>query len=160
MKIYIIKSKKRNWTNEAGREALGINVGQRVKLTSGDRQVEVCVNRAPAAAGRVMRAVTAMTGLYGVAVDQYSLQALGVKPGDTVQATSANVVSVQRAAAVAPRSTSSGKPATLKDRLSGLKVGETIELSEAAVKSGAYSKAKELGIQLKKTSPTTMVRSS
>jgi len=166
MKVFIIQSKKRIWTNKACREALNADSYARVKITHGNVTVERELKRAPAAAARVLRAVQAFTGLFGIAVDRSTMTDLGAKAGDTVQLVNANIAAVQRvsnkpATPRAERATSHAvKGTSLRTKLSTLKIGEDVEVSESAAKSGAYSVAKEVGIKIKKIGPTVIRRTA
>ena len=170
---YAIGSKKKTWTNQAGREALGIQNGETVTVTLGSRSVSVSVSKAPSAAARVMRAVTGLTGMHGIALTEHSRRELGIKPGDKVQVASHETASA--VASAVPRTASSrtpiavggagtskpktsGKAPTLRERMSQLPVGGILEVSEAAVKSSAYSVAKDLNIKIKKISDTSIKR--
>lgn len=165
--FYVIGSKKKCWTNQAGREALGIQSGETVNVTLGSRTVSVQVSQAPASAARVMRATAALSGLQGLAITEYSRRELGIKPGEKVQVISA------AAARQLPAVSSSTPPSTppkagkkekgdkspsLRDRMAAMPVGGILEVSASAAKSGAYSIAKDLGIKIKKVSDTSIKR--
>jgi len=159
MKFYLVKSKKRCWTNKAGREALNADIGASVKLTAGNQTIERNLNKAPRAAAAVMRAVHAITGAYGIAVTGYDLTQLKAKPGDSVQVTNVDVIAVERVP-VRLQITACGKK-TLRERLESLGVGEaTSDLSQSAMKSQIYAVAKSLRIKLKKVGPTSVERVS
>ena len=166
MKFYVIPAKRGNWTNKAGREALSIESGQSVKLTVKDESTEITVKRAPGPASKVMRAVTAMTGHHGIALNPDAMRRLNLKPGDMVQVMNTSIATVQRTTS-RPASTKAvelvgggagTKKVPLKSQIANLRVGQDLEVSESAAKSSVYSAAKDAGVKIKKVGPTTIRR--
>jgi hypothetical protein len=113
--------------------------------------------------------VQTATGLFGIGLTQQDIRELGAKVGDKVTVTS-RYVEVDIEATPSPRSMSSRQPevevegggsgGSLKARIKAMKVGQVIEVSASAAKSGAYSVAKALGYKVKKESNTSVKRVS
>lgn len=160
MQFFICKAKRKCWTNKGAREALNIESGDTIRITHGNQSVDQQVRRAPLSASRVLRAIQTATGALGIAVESSILSRLNCRPGDAVEVV--NLRAVEESRPAAPRSTSStsrpmvtnggggGGGGTLADKLNALKVGQTVEVSESAAKSGAYTVAKKLGIKIRR----------
>lgn len=169
MKLYVIPSKKKNWTNQATREALNVEVGQQVRISNGDKSVEVEIRRAPSAASKVMRGVTAASGAYGIGIEPYYLNKLGIKEGSIVEVENSQVSMVQRTSTSQSAAPAAGlvtngpgnlHKLSLRERIETMKIGGTLEISESAIRSSVYSAAKEAGMSVKKVGPTTIQRVS
>jgi formylmethanofuran dehydrogenase subunit D len=161
MKFYVIPARKGNWTNKAAREALSIESGQSVKVTRGNASTEIVVKRAPGSASKVMRAVTAFTGLHGIALNPDAMRRLELKAGDSVQVVNNSIATVQRATSRPGSRTvplAEGKKLSLKDRIAALAVGDKMQVSESAIKSSVYSAARDAGAKVKKVGVTTVER--
>ncbi len=166
MKMIVFQSRKTR-LSAAARNALGVNVGSsiRIKGKGGDMIVEREVRRFRSEASKLATAVHNATGQWPIGLTSTDIVNLGLRPGDSIDVTDTRVavvttVAVGRKPASSPKvvgsasaseKPSTGKPESLASRLSKLRAGQRIVVTESAAKSSIYSAAKSAGVKVKKT---------
>jgi len=80
-KLYVVKSCKRAFMTAATRRRFGLNAGQSLRLTRGDKEADVTIGKAPRTLARTLAFLNVSCLVF---LDQYTMTSLGVAQGDTV----------------------------------------------------------------------------